>query len=551
MRIKALQFSLGPSILLLALSVSVAWSTAQTRRYIVSFRDGTPVATQNDILDASGGTILKRFPLLNAVVIRIAPDRAKAALDTLRLYPEVESIERDTSISAQGMATGGRAGSLVAPESDPSLVAGGYTWNLLQIELDRLDQPSRGGGVGVAVVDTGVDPEHPALRHAMVGCYNARLGEDPDDCADRNGHGTHIAGIIATLATSRSRSQVMRGVAPGVRLYAVRVLNDDGGGGLSNLVNGLMWVYEQPGISVVNMSLGFYEGSAILRKLIRMLHEAGVTMVAAAGNYDVVAASEGGESEGGESLGASSEGGESEGGESEGGESEGGESEGGESVTVIKCRPAAASEGGESLGASSEGGESEGGESEGGESEGGESEGGDSECRAVEMYPAKYRETIAVAATDIDKDIAYYSLQGKWIDLAAPGGTRSVPVISTTTTLDATVLNLAVASEGGESEGGESLWASSEGGESEGGESASNRSTGLYGWASGTSQAAAHVTGVVALMLQINPALRPDEVRTLLEEGAIDLGLPVAAQGAGLINAPHAVRGALRTRQHR
>jgi subtilisin family serine protease len=521
---KTPQLSLGLCALFLALSVTVAWSMASSR-YLVSFRDDTPVTTQNDIVAASGGTVVKRFPLLNTVVITIPTDRLEAALDTLRRHSEVESIERDTSISAQGMAAGGIAGSLVTTESDPPLVRGGYTWPLLQIDLDRLrSHRLDGNGVGVAVVDTGVDIEHPALLHAVAGCYNAlsseaQGAEDPDDCADRNGHGTHMAGIIAAEEESPYQPQVMRGIAPGVRLYAVRVLNDDGSGLLSNLLAGLLWVYKHPDIDLINMSLGFYDGSNILHKCIKMLHEAGVVMVAAAGNYDVVAASEGGESEGGESLVASSE-----------------------------------------------GGESEGGESEGGESEGGESTSGDSACIVVDVkYPAKYRETIAVAATDIDENIAYYSVEGSQVDMAAPGGTRSEPVISTTTTLDATILNQVAASEGGESEGGESLVASSEGGESEGGESEGgeseggeseggestyNKFAGLYGSASGTSQATAHVTGVVALMLQINPNLKPDEVRTLLQQGALDLGVSAAAQGAGLINALHAVRGALRTHLH-
>jgi serine protease AprX len=63
----------------------------------------------------------------------------------------------------------------------------------------------------------------------------------------------------------------------------------------------------------------------------------------------------------------------------------------------------------------------------------------------------------------------------------------------------------------------------------------------LYGRGSGTSQAAAHVTGVIALMLQENPTLTPDEVRRILDETAADLNVSALAQGAGLIRAGKAI----------
>jgi len=250
------------------------------------------------------------------------------------------------------------------------------------------------------------------------------------------------------------------------------VLDDAGGGYVSDLVKGLTWVFRHPTIRLVNMSVGFYEGSLTLKRAVKLLYNAGVVMVASAGNCDMVA--------------ASSEGGESEGGESEGGESEGGESEGGESTTSVQG------------------------------------------CQGAKpKYPAAYPETIAVGATDVYLNIAYYSITGPHVDLVAPGRSRRTrQVLSTTTTTGSTVVSSVAASEGGESEDGEST---------------TSMNAGLYGWASGTSQAAPHVTGIVALMRSVNPLLTPANVLRILQETTLPLNAPQEAQGAGLVNAPRAI----------
>ena len=61
----------------------------------------------------------------------------------------------------------------------------------------------------------------------------------------------------------------MRGVAPGVTLHPVRVLDEFGGGFLTDLISGLIWVYQHPQISVVNMSMGSTNSSRVLKKIIK------------------------------------------------------------------------------------------------------------------------------------------------------------------------------------------------------------------------------------------------------------------------------------------
>jgi len=106
--------------------------------------------------------------------------------------------------------------------------------------------------IGIAIIDTGIDIDHPDLN-VMDGVryYNGGLYDDLYD--DDNGHGTHVAGIAA------ANGETIVGVAPGATLYAVKVLSASGSGYMSDIIKGVDWVRlnaERLGIGVANMSLG-------------------------------------------------------------------------------------------------------------------------------------------------------------------------------------------------------------------------------------------------------------------------------------------------------
>jgi len=105
--------------------------------------------------------------------------------------------------------------------------------------------------VGIAIIDTGIDPTHPDLNVAWgVDCVLKGTTGDP------NGHGTHVAGTAAAIDNDIG----VVGVAPGSPLYAVRVLNKNGNGSTSRLICGIDWVTANAatlGIRVANMSFGF------------------------------------------------------------------------------------------------------------------------------------------------------------------------------------------------------------------------------------------------------------------------------------------------------
>jgi len=137
--------------------------------------------------------------------------------------------------------------------------------------------------LAVAVIDTGVDLDHPDLNVvASVDIVGESGGEDVDG-DDLNGHGTHVAGTIGAIADADG----VVGVAPGVEIHAVRVLDENGSGTFGDIISGLEYVLANPEIRVVNMSLGGAgspNGTSPLKDAIEAVVDSGVVVVIAAGN---------------------------------------------------------------------------------------------------------------------------------------------------------------------------------------------------------------------------------------------------------------------------
>jgi subtilisin family serine protease len=145
-----------------------------------------------------------------------------------------------------------------------------------RIQADK-DPSSRGAGVKVAVIDTGIDHKHPDLKANYKGGYDF-VNED-DDPMDDNGHGTHCAGTIAALDNDIG----VIGVAPEADLYGVKVLNQDGSGYNSDIIRGIIWSIHND-MDVISMSLGGPGPSRAMDMAIALAVDAGVTVVVAAGN---------------------------------------------------------------------------------------------------------------------------------------------------------------------------------------------------------------------------------------------------------------------------
>lgn len=151
----------------------------------------------------------------------------------------------------------------------------GYvSYGLSLIGAETMWSRTKGENVVVAVVDTGIDYKHPELKDRVIG------GKDftgSNDFMDDNGHGTHVAGIIA--ASGRKIS----GVAPNTNLLAVKALDKDGGGRDQDVADGIAWAVEN-GAEVISMSFGSADPSPVVRQALRFAYKKGAVLIAAAGN---------------------------------------------------------------------------------------------------------------------------------------------------------------------------------------------------------------------------------------------------------------------------
>src|SRR3990167_1380796 len=337
-------------------------------------------------LENMGGRVLKELPLVNGAVVLLPNEAAAPDIGTLA---GVRSVEKDALVFA--LRPPKRGGGSTQPAET-------LEWGVNRVDADLAWATSKGFGVNVAIIDTGIDKDHADLIDNLKGGVNfvsksPAKPADPNKWDDDNGHGTHVAGIVAAVDNEIG----VIGTAPEAYLWAVKVLDRNGSGYVSDVIDGITWAMNN-GMQVINMSLGTASDIQAMHDAVDAAYVAGVVIVAAAGN----------------------------------------------------------------------------------------SGDGDGSTNEV-IYPAKYSSVIAVAATDNNDLIAYFSSDGAEVELAAPG----VSIRST--------------------------WNDC-----------------LYNTISGTSMASPHVAGAVALVLatavqsaydvDVDGAWDPAEVRAALQAAADDLG---------------------------
>ncbi|MBY0494423.1 MAG: S8 family peptidase [Cyanobacteria bacterium] len=223
----------------------------------VAARDGLPVLR-----------VLDGF-----VVVQATP----AQLSTLRQVAGIASISRDNIVTPLMVISQKTMAADQARASQPGGLLG----------IGALPGVS-GKGVGVAIIDSGINTSHAALAGKVVWSQSFVTGDSSTD--DGFGHGTHIAGIVAGQDTGAT-PLYKGGIAPGAHLINVRVLGDNGGGYTSDVIAGLQWTINNRvkySIKVVNLSLGHPSVEPCLTDPLCLSVEkavlSGLVVVASAGN---------------------------------------------------------------------------------------------------------------------------------------------------------------------------------------------------------------------------------------------------------------------------
>lgn len=349
-------------------------TSTDKKRMIVQLKQGISAQAVNPFVQVLEGQVIRIFKYLPFIAIEVSENK----LQTLMENDAVFNIFED--------------GQAFALEQQ-------LPWGVDRIDAELVQQRYgiKGFGVKVAVIDTGIDQNHPDLKAYGGASFITSTFQDD------NGHGTHVAGTIAAL----DNGEGVLGVAPEAQIYALKVLNSAGSGNYSDIAAAIEWSIDN-GMNIISMSLGGSSPSELLRAAVVKAHQAGILIIAAAGNA-----------------------------------------------------------------------------------------GNDTGTGDNVLYPARYPEVIAVAATDSSDKRASFSSTGPDVELAAPG----VNILSTFP-------------------------------------------GGIYKALNGTSMAAPHITGLAALIKSTYPNLTNEQIRKKLSETALDLGQAGRDPwyGYGLATAPAAVQ---------
>ncbi len=166
------------------------------------------------------------------------------------------------------------AKTITLPATSPVQILKPTYTNLVQIGAYEAQNFTKGEGIRVGVIDTGVDYEHEQLKHSFEDLKGYDFVHETAAPQDDNGHGSHVAGIIAGIEV---------GAAPHCSLYALKALDARGSGSEADILSAIDWAIEND-IHVLNMSLGSSHASNAERAAINAALEYGIIIAAAAGN---------------------------------------------------------------------------------------------------------------------------------------------------------------------------------------------------------------------------------------------------------------------------
>ena len=256
-------------------------------KLLVKFKPGTSASAANEVYTRCGGIAVEGFAQIGVVVVEVPDGTAgMVALTNYRQDAAVLYADTDGEVRAfrqeaiDNLAQGilgllHFAGRPAVIPNDPLFP---QQWGPVKVKAPEAWDITKGApATVVAVLDTGVAPDHPDISPQVTA--NQNFSGAPTT-GDFFGHGTHVAGIIAALMDN---ALGVAGLAPVVKIANVKVLNDSGSGQWSGIIAGILWAADN-GCHVINMSLGGSSGAQAVEDAINYAWGKGVVVIAAAGN---------------------------------------------------------------------------------------------------------------------------------------------------------------------------------------------------------------------------------------------------------------------------
>jgi len=177
---------------------------------VILFKDDHVSSKHVNLINSHDGEITRSYKIISGVAANIP----EPAIEALKKNPLVASVDLDVEIKAVGLAADQQIG---ADQVWPSSFTG--------------------NGVRVAILDTGISLSHQEFSGRIVGCHSEF--RDPNNCDDKNGHGTFSSGIAGASGVNANA----KGVAPEIHFLVDQVLDRSGTGSLSGLISGMQWSY--------------------------------------------------------------------------------------------------------------------------------------------------------------------------------------------------------------------------------------------------------------------------------------------------------------------
>lgn len=229
-----------------------------TKRYIIKFK--TSSTDKSQVISKYNGKSKQQFKHFNAATAEMTVQN----IDKLKKDSTVDYVEEDNVV---------KISSTPIVKSSTSMT----NWGVNDINAPASWQSGlTGKGVKIAIIDSGI-ASHSDLT--IAGGINVITGSSGASYTDENGHGTHVAGVIAAQGLNGG----VKGVAPDASIYAVKALGSNGEGYTSDIIAGIDWAIQNK-MDIISMSMGTTESSTALKNAIDTAYNNGILVVAAAGN---------------------------------------------------------------------------------------------------------------------------------------------------------------------------------------------------------------------------------------------------------------------------